>query len=286
MLRCNGEAVTFSNIPALPDPLFSLLRDMIRAQIGISYEEHNRDMLASKVFGRMLDLGFDSFLDYYYLLKYDSNAAAEWEQLADILTVRETFFWREIEPLKALIDVILPQHQATSPNMPFKIWSAACASGEEPLTIAIALHEAGWFERIPISIHGSDISTYAITQAQRGIYTERSFRTLPPALRSRYFHNVAGGYQIDPAIHARVQWSNVNLLESSTIAPLAAVSAIFCRNVFIYFSEDTIRRIVRLFYQHMPVPGYLFVGVSEPLLRLTTEFTMQEISGTFTYVKH
>jgi chemotaxis protein methyltransferase CheR len=275
----------FPETPGLSDSLFTLLRDLIHERAGLFYDQNNRDLMASKLSTRMLERGFDSFLDYYYLLKYDAAAGVEWGRLMDALTVRETFFWREIDHVRALVDVIVPQHAAQSPGVPLRIWSAACATGEEPLTIAMALDQAGWFERLPILLYASDISPQAIEKARRGLYTERSFRNLPPALRATYFSQVSGGWQVVPGLHARVHWGIANLLAADEIGRLATASVIFCRNVFIYFSEAAIRKTVRLFFQRMAAPGYLFVGVSEPLLRLTTDFTLQEIGGAFTYAK-
>jgi chemotaxis protein methyltransferase CheR len=275
----------FSEAPSLSDSLFTLLRDMIHERTGLFYDQNSRDLLASKLSVRLLDLGFDSFLDYYYLLKYDATAEAEWSRLMDALTVRETFFWREIDHVRALVDTLVPRHVAQRPGVPLRIWSAACATGEEPLTIALALQEAGWFERIPIALSASDISPQAIEKARRGVYPERSFRNLPPGLRAKYFRETAGGRQIEPSLHARVTWSVANLMAPEEVGPLAAAQVIFCRNVFIYFSEAAIRKTLRLFFQRMPAPGYLVVGVSEPLLRLTTDFSLHEIGGAFIYTK-
>jgi chemotaxis protein methyltransferase CheR len=269
----------------LSPSLFVLLRDLIHKRAGLFFDEHSRDLVASKLSTRLLDLGFDSFLDYYYLLKYDAAADAEWGRLMNALTVRETYFWREIDQVRALVDVLVPQHAARQGDQPLRIWSAACATGEEPLTIAIALHEAGWLDRIPIELNASDISSQAIEQARRGVYGERAFRNLPPGLRMKYFAPADGGWRIAPEIHARVRWSVANLMDASAVAPLAAVSAIFCRNVFIYFSDAAIRKTVRLFFEQAATPGYLFVGVSEPLLRLATDFALREVGGSFVYVK-
>jgi chemotaxis protein methyltransferase CheR len=270
--------------PGLSDSLFVLLRDLIHERAGMFYDEGSRDLLAGRLWSRMLDLGFDSFLDYYYLLKYDESAG-EWPYLMNALTVRETFFWREIDHVRALVDVLVPQHASQQPGVPLRIWSAACATGEEPLTIAIALCEAGWFDRMPIELYASDISPQAIEQARRGVYPERSFRAIPAALRAKYFAPEGGGWRVAPGIHARVHWSAANLMDPSAVAQLATASVVFCRNVFIYFSEAAIRKTVRLFFERMPAPGYLFVGVSEPLLRLTTGFDLREIGGAFVYVK-
>ena len=275
----------YFDTPGIPDAMFVLLRDLIQERAGLVYNEHNRDLLASRIAGRLLDLGFGSFLDYYYLLKYDPSADAEWGQLMDALTVRETYFWREIDHVRALVDTVVPLHAARRPGVPLRIWSAACATGEEPLTIAVALQEAGWFERMPIELYASDISPAAIQKARAGVFPERSFRNLPPALRVRYFEPMSSGWRIAPHLHARVRWSVANLLASDEVRPLASVPVIFCRNVFIYFSEATIRKTVHFFFERMLAPGYLFVGVSEPLLRLTTDFELQEIGGAFVYVK-
>jgi chemotaxis protein methyltransferase CheR len=217
-------------------------------------------------------------------LKYDSSAEVEWRNVLNALSVQETYFWREIDQVKALVQTLVPQWQARNTGSPLRIWSAACATGEEPLTIAIALNEAGWFERTPIEIVASDASTNAIDRAVKGIYRERAFRNLSPQLRARYFDSEASGWRVRSDIHSRVKWSIANLIDESQIAPLASADFIFCRNVFIYFSESAIGRVVRSFSRFMRPPGYLFVGAAESLLRLTTDFTLTEVDNAFVYI--
>jgi chemotaxis protein methyltransferase CheR len=146
------------------------------------------------------------------------------------------------------------------------------------------LNEAGWFERTPIEIVASDASTNAIDRAVKGIYRERAFRNLSPQLRDRYFDSEASGWRVRSDIHSRVKWSIANLIDESQIAPLASADFIFCRNVFIYFSESAIGRVVRSFSRFMRPPGYLFVGAAESLLRLTTDFTLTEVDNAFVYI--
>ena len=90
---------------------------------------------------------------------------------------------------------------------------------------------------------------------------------------------------MDPALQARVEWHVANLVQPAEIASFARSGVIFCRNVFIYFSEDAICQTIHTFAERMPAPGYLFVGASESLLRRTTDFTLEEIGGAFVYVK-
>jgi chemotaxis protein methyltransferase CheR len=233
----------------------------------------------------VIERGFTSYLDYYYLLKYDASAIAEWQNVVNALSVQETYFWREIDQVHALVQTLLPQWLAKNKGATLRIWSAACATGEEPLTIAMALSEAGWFERASIEIFATDASTKAIDRAKSGIYRDRAFRNLPAQLRERYFSPDGSSWRIKSEIHSRIKWGLANLIDESQIAPFASADFIFCRNVFIYFSESTIGRVVRSFARFIRPPGYLFVGAAESLLRLTTDFTLAEIDDAFVYVK-
>ena len=263
-----------------------LLRDLIHERTGLFFDNGRCDMLTDRLAPLVVDRGFQSLLDYYYLLKYDAAAAAEWPRVMDALSVSETYFWREIEQVKAIVDVVVPSLVAANPALPVRIWSVPCATGEEPLTIAMALDQAGWFSRARIEILASDASAAAVARAREGRFRERSFRSLPPALRQRYFTRDGDTWLIDPELQARItSWSIVNLMDVATVATLAQVPIIFCRNVFIYFSESGIRQVSEAFARSMPTPGYLCVGASESLLRMTTRFQLEELGGAFVYVK-
>jgi chemotaxis protein methyltransferase CheR len=185
--------------------------------------------------------------------------------------------------VRALVEVLVPRWFAEG-HKPLRIWSAACATGEEPYTIAMALNEAGWGNH-PIEVTASDASQAALTKARKAHYRERSMRSLPEDLRRKYFTESENGYQLSPAIAGRVQFHKANILEPKEIAIMASSSVVFCRNVFIYFSPETIRRALFLFARRMPLGGHLFVGVSESLLKLTNEFDLQEIRDAFVYVR-
>jgi chemotaxis protein methyltransferase CheR len=270
----------------MPATVFTILRDLIRDRVGLHYEEAKRDLLADKLSVRVVEKGFESFLDYYYLLKYGPGAEEEWPRLMDALSVPETFFWREMTQVQVLVDVLVPRYFASHPSATLRIWSAACASGEEPLTIAMALNEADWFDRGKVEIIASDASPAALTRAQAGVYRDRSFRALPASVREKYFTpHGPGEWRVSPELHARVRWCRANLQSADEVAPLAQVPVIFCRNVFIYFSVPAVTRTVGLFAAGITTPGYLFVGVSESLVRITCDFELQEIDGAFVYVR-
>lgn len=270
----------------LSEPEFNILRDLIHERLGSFYQNNKRELLEDKLSSLVIERGFDSFLDYYYLLKYDSaEAEGEWLQVMNALRVPETFFWREIDQIHALVNILVPSYFASKPQEPLRIWSAACSSGEEPLTIAMALTEAGWLERVPIEIMASDISEPAVNKARQGVYRNYSLRNLSEELRAKYFQPEQDKWRIKPELVAQVKWHTANLISRTEIAPLASASVIFCRNVFIYFSEETIRKTVRMFFELMPTRAYLFVGASESLLKITTDFDLQEIGNAFVYAK-
>ena len=262
-----------------------LLRDLIHERIGVYFANDRYDMLADRLAPLVLERGFESFLDYYYLLKYDACASVEWGKLIDAISVPERDFWREADQIQAVVDHVVPSLVRANPNNPLRFWTVPCATGEEPLTIAMMLERAGWFARVAIEIHASDASPTAVARAQAGRFRDRAFRSLAPELRDRYFQQDADGWVVDPALHRRVtSWSVVNLMDDE-VSERARVPILFCRNVFIYFSDSGVRRVVDRFATAMPTPGYLCVGAAESLLRVTTRFDLEEIAGAFVYVK-
>jgi len=263
-----------------------LLRNLVRERTGIHFEESHLDRFADRLAPLVIERGFESFLDYYYLLKYDEAAAEEWPRVMDALAVPESYFWREIDQIRAVADVVVPSLAETCAGRPLRIWSVPCAGGEEPLTIAMMLDQAGWFDRVRIEIHASDASPAAIARAKEGHYRERALRSLPIPLRERYFRRDGETWRIDRRLWSRVtSWSVVNLMAPEQTAPLGSADIIFCRNLFIYFSEAGIRTVVERLGDWMPSPGYLCVGASESLLRVTTRFGLEDINGAFIYVK-
>jgi chemotaxis protein methyltransferase CheR len=264
-----------------------LLRDLIHERTGLFFDNGRYETLFDRIAPLVIGRGLRSILDFYYLLKYDDGSAAEeWRNVMDALAVNETYFWREVDQMQALASRVMPELARRALGRPVRIWSAPCATGEEPLSLAMALNEAGWFDRVPIEIHASDGSAAAIRRAQTGRYRDRAFRTLPVAMREKYFTRTGDAWTPCPELAARIaSWSVVNLMHEQETARFATSPVIFCRNAFIYFSPESVKHVVEHFADRMPTPGYLFVGASESLLRVTDRFVLQEIDGAFAYGK-
>ncbi|MEO6246441.1 MAG: protein-glutamate O-methyltransferase CheR [Opitutaceae bacterium] len=261
-----------------------LLRDLVHERTGIYFELERTGLMFEKLEARAIAHNCRSYLDYYYILRYDdTKSAEEWRRVMDAFSVQETYFWRELDQIRALVDCVVPAwfRQNTAP---LRIWSAACATGEEPYSIVMALRDAGWGHH-PIEVWASDSSEIALTKARAGVYRERSFRALPLALRAKYFTAQGEGWLLKSEISSQVKFCWANLVDLERATEIPPVQAIFCRNVFIYFSPGTIKRVLASFARRMPPEGHLFVGASESLLKLTRQFELKEIGGAFVYVR-
>ena len=263
----------------------TLLRDLIFERTGLFFDDTKLDIFCGKISQLLTDRGFSSFLDYYYLLKYDAESAAEWLNVIDTLAVQETYFWREMDQINALCEKVIPTLLSANPYGEIRIWSAACATGEEPLSIAMRLNESGWFQRADIRIFATDASPAAVSRAQTGLYSGRSFRTLPEHLKKKYFVADGKNFRVSTELKDKITYDVVNLVTPGAADLYARVPVIFCRNVFIYFSLETVSRVVESFAERMEVPAFLFVGAAESLLKATDRFDLEEIGNAFVYVK-
>jgi chemotaxis protein methyltransferase CheR len=268
-----------SALPLAPS-LFKLLAGHIEERSGLHYGLADWELLADKVSARALEAGFDSLYDYWCFLKYDPRGATEAEALIDSLVVHETYFFRDTLALEVLADeVALMARQGKR----VRIWCAACSTGEEPLTLAMMLHERGVLNGV--SLLASDISQRALDRAQRGEHNLRSLRALPVGIEGRYLSVVEGKPRVRADLLAAVEWRRVNLVDPQAVAALGVFDMILCRNVLIYFTDETARRVVDSLAQALVPGGHLLVGTSESLLRFGTALVCEEKRGAFFYSK-
>jgi chemotaxis protein methyltransferase CheR len=268
-------------LPLRPQ-VFAILSALIEERSGLHYDLADADMIADKLSTRALEAGFDSLLDYYYYLRYDDASQAELDALLDVLVVNETYFFRELDTLKRMVsDFIEPLVKAgTRP----RVWCAACSTGEEPLTLAMLLADRGLLDKVEIT--ASDISTRALARAQSGEFGPRSLRQLPPErLDTRWLDVSDGRIRVRDELKNAIRWRRQNLLDESGITAMGTFDTIVCRNVLIYFSDETARRVLHNLTSVLRPGGALFVGVSESLLRFGTTLECEERGGVFLYRK-
>ena len=266
-------------LPLSPQ-VFAIFRGLVEEHSGLHYGPADLELFAEKVSARAIDEGFESLLDYYYFLRYDDGGKEELQRLLEALVVNETYFFREREQLEWLVDhFLVPRLQLGQRP---RVWSAACATGEEPLTLAMLLHDRGFDDRVDIV--ASDISQRVLDKAQAGLFSARSLRhSARPELAARFLEEHEGRLRITPSMVARVQWRRLNLTLAEEVAQLGAFDAILCRNVLIYFSDPTTQRVLDSLMGRLRDDGILLVGVSESLLRFGAAITCDEHGGIFTY---
>ncbi len=196
----------------------------------------------------------------------------EWENLIPLVTIKESYFFRAPQQFDIIREQILPQLvRARASAKHLRIWSAACARGEEPATLAMVLAEeralAGW----TWSIMATDLDEEALAGARLGLYGERAVAQVPPPLAQRYFSPRGKLYELDPALRARIEYRLLNLAEPPYPLPARGFDLILLRNVLIYFRQPLQRRVVTHAAQHLSAEGYLFLGASETLWQIQEE---------------
>ena len=266
---------------SLHPQLFAILSGIVEERAGLHYQLADSGVFLDKVTARATEAGFDSLLDYYYYLRYDDTSGQEVDALLDSLVVHETYFCRELSPLEVVLDEFIGPLVAAGGRP--RIWSAACSTGEEPLTLAMLLAERGWLDRVDLV--ASDISQRALDRARKGIFSARSLRGVPPPLVSRWLRQEDGRVLCDRRLIDAVDWRRLNLVDSAAIGELGLFDAVFCRNVLIYFSDQTVQRVVRNLTGALRPGAPLAIGVSESLLRFRTGLECQERRGSFLYVR-
>ncbi len=265
---------------AVTPHLSALFASLVEEAAGIYYGPQDRALFESKLVAYATDAGYDTLLDYYYRLRYDDPTGAELQRLIEALVVHETYFFRELPPLVELVD----GHLARTVNArgSARVWSAACATGEEPLTLAMLLDDRGLLDRVEIV--ASDVSTQVLDRARAGRFGKRALRDGHPIhLARRYLDVTDRGITIVPRLLERVAYRTVNLVEDADVDALGVFDAIVCRNVLIYFRDEQAIRVVDRLARALAPDGLLCVGVSESLLRFGTALVCEERAGCFFY---
>ncbi|MBI4823209.1 MAG: protein-glutamate O-methyltransferase CheR [Nitrospirae bacterium] len=271
----------------LHDEEFRLLRELIKDYCGIYFDDDSIYLLESRLSRRLKIHHLDNFRDYYRLLLYDRYKEEEFSELMDILTINETYFFREEIQLKALNEEILKDlYTAKKDTKKIRIWSAGCSSGEEPYTIAMLVLEQGaYFDGWDIEILGSDINQRVLQSARKGLYRKNSFRNTNEYFAKKYFKENDGIYKISDNIKKLVNFSYLNLLDPFKVKFVETMDVILCRNVLIYFHMDARKKVIENFYNRLSDGGYLLLGHAESLMNVSTSFTLKHLKNDMVYQK-
>lgn len=266
------------------------IRNFIHDKTGILFEDKKLYFVKKRLANRIKEVGAESALDYLRLLKFSDPRGNELQDFINSLTTNETYFFREFNQLQVFAEhclLSLCERKKRLASRRLRIWSAGCATGEEPYTLAIILREMlddpdEWL----LEILATDIDTKVLHTASQGIYDKRAVKEVPPEYLDTWFTVTSKGLcRIHPLLKKMVRFEKLNLTDRQAMAKITNVDFIFCRNVLIYFDNNVRVKVVESFRQSLNPGGYIFLGHSESMNRLSNLFTVTRAGGMITYQK-
>lgn len=278
------------NILPLPEDDFGLFQELLVEESGLYFDKDRGQPLHLALWERLQNRGCDSYGKYYDLLKFHFEGRLELRALLDLITIGETFFFRNAPQFEALMRFVLPeviQRKMYSCDKSIRVWSAGCSRGAEAYSIAIAITEVlPYHEDWDISILGTDINRNVLVCAKDAIYGEKDIGPLPKEYLHKYFKMQGSNYILHDRVRELARFEYHNLAKDPfTQEGMQNVDIIFCRNVTIYFNSRITKRVIDKFYNCLIPDGYLFLGHAETLWQITKKFEAVEFPRTFVYKK-
>ena len=252
---------------------FEKFSEYIEQNYGIHLKEEKKAILISRLYNELINSNCKSFTQYFDYVRSDKSGKAL-ITLVNKITTNHTYFMREADHFYYFRDKVLPYLVSTVKNRDLRIWSAGCSSGQEPYTLAMIIDDflkndkALWNAKIL----ATDISSKVLAEAVNGVYSKDEVESLPSLWRLNYFQKLDNeNYRINDNIKKEVIFRRFNLMEK--VYPFKKkFHTIFCRNVMIYFRNDTKTDLIKKFYDIMEYGGYLFIGHTESINRNDTGF--------------
>lgn len=268
---------------------FQKWRGYIYDLCGIYFQDNKKYLLESRLLKRIRFLKLNSYDEYYNYLKFRSNGN-ELKYLYEVITINETYFFRNQPQLDALVKFIIPDILNTPGRLnknKIRIWSAASSSGEEAYSIAIMFNELikPKFPNVQLEIVGTDINYSVVETARKGIFKEYSIRNAPAYFLKKYFRKEENSYILNPEIKSMVKFNTLNLSDSNGMRMMRSFDVIFCANVLIYFDLKSKIKVVTNLYDSLNKNGYLFIGYSETLHGVSKAFKLMSYPKTIGYKK-
>ena len=272
----HSENSSCFSIPELGDNDFQFIRNLVRARFGINLTRQKRFLVIGRLRHLLIEKGLPSFSAYRSYLENNPGQEAI-DELVNRITTNHTYFFREPEHFKFMNGTILPELEARYKNnagRDLRIWCSASSSGEEPYSIIITMMEffGAQYSLWDAGVLATDISARALDAARKGIYTAEQLRKIPPHLVQKYFLPLksSSGFAIREAVRREATFRRFNLMNSK-FPFRKPFDVIFCRNVMIYFDQQTRENLIRQMVRFLVPGGYLLIGHSEGIDRSTPD---------------
>ncbi|MFH1289017.1 MAG: CheR family methyltransferase [bacterium] len=265
-------------------------RDYIKQRGGIYLYDAKMDFLRKILLNRISVRGFKGYPQYYQFLKFHPDGEEEFKELVETFTINETCFFRNTSHFSVLEEYILPElirERLLQNNKFLKIWSAGCSSGEEPYSLAMLISKMipdhkNW----AIEILATDINNKVLDLAKEGVYKKHSLRMVDDYYQEKYFVQGQKMFKLSEKVKKMVEFRHFNLLSEPYPSSIRGRwDIIFCCNVMMYFQLETIRQVVRNFYNSLRKGGYFFAGYAETSRMIADKFQLVRMDGAFFYKK-
>jgi chemotaxis protein methyltransferase CheR len=247
--------------PQLSAASFGAIRDLIKSVAGIAMTPEKEELVKARLASRLRELKLNQYEEYLERVKSDR---VELSNMVDVLTTNKTSFFREQQHFDFLVDTIFPVWRAE--RRPRQIWSAGCSSGEEPYTLSMLLQ--AHLPTVDVRILATDLSLRVLTRAKAGRYTAAVVEDVPPELRRKYLTPVPkeNAFDVTPDIKARISFARLNLMGEWPMK--GPFDLILCRNVMIYFNDETRTMLARRYAELLAPKAVLMIGHAESLASL------------------
>lgn len=273
-------------VTALTLDEFKQFREYFYKKTGIEFDDSKRYFVDKRILRRIEATGARSFREYFVHMRFEASQS-EFQELVNQMTVNETYFFREDHQFRVLVSDVMDEvvHNRRRRKGPTRLLSLPCSTGEEPYSIALHLIEE-WpgLAQHDVELSGCDIDTVALGKCEDGVFGERSVQHVPPAMLKRHFTPLAGRrYRISDQIRDAVRFFPLNLSDPQQTRALKGYDVIFCRNMLIYFDDQSRRRAADTLFDALNPGGFLFLGHSESMSRMSSLYTVRKFTDAIVY---
>lgn len=271
---------------SISDAEFRKFREFFYRRTGIHFEDSKRYFVDKRLIDRMAATDSSTFNSWFSVLRSETTGT-EMQALINAMTVNETYFLREDYQFTALVESVLPEIVAAKRDTkPIRIWCMPSSSGEEAYSVAMVLLErwAG-LKDWDVEILSSDIDTDILTKARIGHYQDRSVQHVPASWLKKYFDRKNDGWQINDTLRGAVEFTRCNLCLPQDTARYRDFDVVFCRNLLIYFDDASRRLAAGAIYDALKPGGYVMLGHSESMSRISSLFRVRRFPDALAYQK-
>jgi chemotaxis protein methyltransferase CheR len=276
-------------MPEISVEQFQKLSQQIYRKMGLHFDEKKIYFLKKRIEKRMTALGISDPKDYVFMVSYADPDGTEMQALANLVTTNETYMFREYDQLQAFANFCLPEvlsAKQARDDRTLRIWCAGCSSGEEAYTLAMIVQEVfpqaqTWDCRIV----ATDIDENMLKHVQAARYGPRAIADVPEEYRQKYLIEDDDEWVVRRRTAALVEIRHLNLHDRMAMRTMRGFDFVFCRNVLIYFDDLSRKAVVDHFYNALNPGGYIFLGHSESVGRVTTAFKLKRFETHLVYVK-